>query len=82
MWANGCPLIPGTHMTLVATSYGLDTCWIGYLDVQKAGQILGLPENMACLYLLPIGYPAQEPKKKSTRKPLEEITFYNTWEAK
>lgn len=81
MWANGCPLIPGTHMTLVATSYGLDTCWIGYLDVQAAGQILGLPENLACLYLLPVGYPAED-SKRSTRRPLKELVFHNTWEAK
>jgi len=81
LWANGCPLIPGTHMTLVATCHGLDTCWIGYLDVLRASEILNLPDNMACLFLLPLGYAAEEPRQKS-RKPLDELVFNNTWEAK
>ncbi|KAF0194227.1 MAG: nitroreductase [Bacillota bacterium] len=82
MWANACPLIPGTHITLAATNHGLDTCWIGYLDVAKAGEILSLPSNMACFYLMPLGYAAVEPKKKSTRKPVEEVVFYDKWEAR
>lgn len=82
LWANGSPLIPGTHMTLVAKHHGLDTCWIGYLDVARAGEILNLPHNMACLFLLPIGYTAKEPKKKSSRKSIEEVVFYETWEVR
>lgn len=82
LWANSCPLIPGTHMTLAAASFGLDTCWVGYLDVARASEILNLPGDYACLYLLPIGYAAAEPETRTSRIPLAELTFYNTWEAK
>lgn len=80
LWANACPLIPGTHISLAAKSYGLDTCWIGYLDVARASDILNLPPSMACLFLMPLGYAAAEPKKKTSRKPLEETVFYDKWE--
>ena len=82
MWANACPLIPGTHITLAATNHGLDTCWVGYLDVAKASSLLNLPASMACLYLMPLGYRATEPKKKSSRKGIEEVVFYDKWEVK
>lgn len=82
LWANGSPLISGTHITLAATHHGLDTCWIGYLNVARAGEILNLPHNMACLFLLPLGYAAVEPKKKSSRKPIDEVVFYDRWEVK
>jgi len=82
LWANACPLIPGTHMTLVATSHGLDSCWIGYLDTTRASEALNLPKEYACLFLLPIGYRREEPKKRTSRKPLAELTFFNTWEVK
>lgn len=81
LWANGSPLIPGTHITLAAASHWLDTCWVGYLDVQKAGQVLNLPSDFACLFLMPLGYAAEEPKQTS-RKPLQELVFHNTWGVK
>ena len=81
LWENGCPLIPGEHIFLAAASYGLSACWIGYLDINKASEILNLPEDMACLFLMPIGYPMEEPEE-SHRKSLEEIVFYDGWSGK
>lgn len=81
LWTNGCALIPGAQMSLAATAHGLDTCWIGYLDVDRANEILKLPEEMACLFLLPVGYAAEEPKR-SSRKPHDEVVFHETWEGK
>jgi nitroreductase len=78
LFENATPLIPGEHIFLTAVSHGLSACFIGYLDVKKAGQVLGLPDHLVCLFLLPVGYPAEEPGEKS-RKSLEQITFYDRW---
>ncbi len=78
LFANASPLIPAEHMFLTAVSHGLSACFVGYLDTEKASQILKLPEQMICLFLLPIGYPKGviTPKEK---KSVDEISFRNTW---
>ncbi len=74
---NATGLIPGEHIQLAAAAHGIGTCWIGYLDIARAGEILGLPEDWRCYYIMPIGYPAEE--KRRPRKPLSEITFADHW---
>ena len=78
LFADGVPLIPGENMALVAESFGLSTRFIGYLDVREASRILRLPDNMACMYVMPVGYRANPPAHKKLR-PLEEITFTDRW---
>ena len=75
---NATPLIPTEHIFLAAVAHGLQACFVGYLDVDHAGRILGLPDHLVCLYLLPIGYPADDnvPPDKLI---IEEISFRNCW---
>ena len=79
LFRNSAPLIPAEHIFLTAVSHGLSACFIGYLDVDKASDILKLPEHLACLYLLPVGYADEEPIPKML-KPIEEMTFYDYYE--
>ncbi|MGE5654124.1 MAG: nitroreductase family protein [Bacillota bacterium] len=74
---NATPLIPGEHIQLAAAAYGIGTCWIGYLDIKQAGEVLGLPDDWRCYFIMPMGYPDEE--KRRPRKPLEEITFSDQW---
>lgn len=76
LFSNAAPLIPAEHMFLTAVSHGLSACFVGYLDVEEASRILQLPEDMACLFLLPVGYAEKEPGEKNL-KSLEEISFRN-----
>jgi nitroreductase/N-acetylglutamate synthase-like GNAT family acetyltransferase len=78
LFQNSVPLIPGAHIQLAAAAHGLGTCWIGHLDITKASNILGLPEDVRCYFLMPLGYPAEE--KRRPRKPLREITFADEWD--
>lgn len=75
---NDAPSIPGEHIFLTAVEKGLGACWVGFLDINKASDILNLPENYACLYLMPVGYPDEEPGPVE-RKSVSEITFLNTY---
>ena len=79
LFANGGPCLPGEHIFLTAVSHGLSACFIGYLDTEEASKILRLPEHISCLFLLPVGYAAEQinpPWKKS----IEAISFIETWE--
>ena len=78
LFADGVPLIPCENIAIVAESLGLSTRYIGYLDVEEASRILGLPDDMACLYVMPVGYRANPPKEKPLRT-LEEISFRDRW---
>jgi len=65
-----------TYIMLIAREFGLDTCWIGAFDEEKANKILGLPAGQRCVAMLPIGH-AAEPRRDRPRKPLREILTYH-----
>jgi len=77
-WNNSNPLIPGEHMLLAAENYGISGCWVGYLDIKKASEILNLPDDIVCLFLMPLGY-AAEKKESKEKKTLDELVFYDNW---
>lgn len=64
------------HMTLMATSLGLGTCWICNFNVNRCSEILKLPRNVEPVALLPVGYPNTDAPVKQ-RKSLSEIVHYN-----
>ncbi|MHA1835339.1 MAG: nitroreductase family protein [Candidatus Odinarchaeia archaeon] len=66
------------HMTLKAVEEGLGTCWIGAFYEDKVKEILGIPDDIRVVALLPLGYPDIEPKMPP-RKPLEEIVAFDKW---
>lgn len=66
------------HMTLKAVEEGLGTCWIGAFYEDRVKPILGIPEDVRVVVLLPLGYPSVEPGAPG-RKPLEEIVCYDGW---
>ena len=66
------------HLSLAAVEEGLGTCWIGAFDQQKVKDLLGIPEEICVVELMPLGYPADTPREKS-RKALDEICMRETW---
>ena len=66
------------HMTLQAVEEGLGTCWIGAFDEDRVKKILGIPEEVRVVSLLPLGYPADVSRPKS-RKSLDEIVIWEKW---
>lgn len=66
------------HMALAAAAEGLGTVHIGAFDFKKADDILKLPEDRTTIELIPLGYPAYQPRKVA-RKPLEDFVFKNTY---
>lgn len=66
------------HMTLKAVEEGLGTCWVGAFYEEQVKPVLGIPEDVRVVVLLPLGYSSVEPGG-SNRKPLEEIVCYDGW---
>lgn len=66
------------HLVLAAAAEGLGTVHVGYFDYESAGKILHLPPDRTTIELIPIGYPAHEPRPVP-RKPLEDFVFTNKY---
>jgi len=67
------------HIALQATELGLATCWIGSFYTEKVRTILGIPDDIAIIELMTVGYPADSPKQPS-RDPIEKIVCYDKWQ--
>ena len=59
---------------LAALASGLGTCWIHLFDPEKLHQLLRLPDTVAVVTLLALGYPAENPPPRP-RLPLESIIW-------
>jgi len=67
------------HMTLAAVASGLGTCWIGDFDESKVKEILGIPEKIRVVELMPLGYPVDPSAITKKRFPLNKTVKYEHW---
>ena len=51
-----------TTMMLAAEEDGIASCWLGAIDRDALSDLLKIPEKLSLLYLLALGFPAQESK--------------------
>lgn len=72
--------IAGTNMTLMATSLGIGSCWIGAFREEKLKELLHIPAELKIIALIALGY---EVGKASVppRLPLSSIAHYETYDA-
>jgi nitroreductase len=67
------------NMSLAAHSLGLGTVHTGLLDAAEAARILGLPENVVLVELLPLGLPDEQPAARP-RKEINEFVFLEKYQ--
>ena len=61
-------------MMLTAWSEGVGSNWVGFLGLTEVKTLLGIPDNLDALAIIPFGYPARPAGKgKKNRKPLSEV---------
>ena len=68
-----------THMMLMATSLGIDSCWLNFFDPDKAAEALNLPKNEKVVLMMDLGYAAEGTRPTPTHektKPIEELITY------
>ncbi|UCE61011.1 MAG: nitroreductase family protein [Phycisphaerales bacterium] len=65
------------HLSLAAVAEGLGTCWIGAFNEGKIKSLLGIPEKVKVVAMMPMGYPASDdlnaPLDPAQRKPVSEV---------
>jgi nitroreductase len=67
------------HIALQATELGLGTCWIGSFYPEKVRAVLGIPDDVAVVELMTLGYPADKcPEAK--RLQTDEIISREKWQ--
>ena len=73
-WAERDVMTAVEHMVLSAWELGYGTCWIGAFEQKDIKDVLGIPDEMTVINLLPIGVPDQKPEPRG-RKEFSEIFF-------
>jgi nitroreductase len=66
------------HICLQAAQLGLATCWIGSFYPDKVRPIVGIPQDVAIIELMALGYPSDK-QKEPKREPMEKIVCYENW---
>jgi nitroreductase len=67
------------HIMLAAVELELGTCWIGAFDEKKVKEILGIPEKIRVVSVMPIGYPVDPSIVEKKRLALNAIVKYEHW---
>jgi nitroreductase len=67
------------HVTLAAVASGLGTCWIGAFDETSVKDILGIPDHIRVVALMPIGYPSDPSMKAKHRLSYNTIVKHESW---
>jgi nitroreductase len=67
-------------MILAAWSQGVGSNWVGFNNLQNVNPVLGIPEDITILAIIPFGYPADSiGKGRKQRKPLGEVVHRERW---
>ena len=60
------------HICLAAAEQGLGTCWVCNFNREELFNQFEIPDYLEPVVIIPIGYPADEPKEKQ-RKSMDEL---------
>ncbi len=66
------------NMLLAAYALGYGTCWIGAFSEEEVRRILGIPEHIRPVALIPLGRPAEHPSPPP-RRPLSSVVHYERY---
>jgi nitroreductase len=67
-WVERDVMTAVEHMVLQSWELGYGTCWIGAFTQPETKELLGVPDEMNVICVLPIGVPDQEPEPRGRRE--------------
>jgi nitroreductase len=68
------------NMLLAAWGEGVGGNWVGFGKMEEVKQLLGIPEELDVVAVVPFGYPAKPVGQgKKSRKPLAEVAHRERW---
>ncbi|HUV05246.1 MAG TPA: nitroreductase family protein [Armatimonadota bacterium] len=65
--------IAAAYCQLAATALGLATVWIGAFDPDAVAAAIESPQHVTPIAILPVGYPAEEPRRTPRRPPTDLV---------
>jgi len=66
------------NLLLAACARGLGSCWIASFDPAKLRALLGMPEEVVPIVVVPLGYPAESPEAPQ-RPPVDRLIMRERW---
>ena len=67
-------------MVLTAWAQGVGSNWVGFENLKQVNPVLGVPDNIEIMAILPFGYPvANIGKGRKKRKPIGEVVHRERW---
>ncbi len=66
------------NILLAVHMLGLGAVWVGAFDEAEVMDILGIPDYARPMAIIPVGYPAERPKRRE-RYPIEYLTHWERW---
>ena len=76
-WTGDAAGFPSQNIMLAAYSLGLRTCAIGGFNRKAIRDLLEIPDEMAPLLLITVGYPDEKPEIRP-RRAMKEIAYHNS----
>ncbi|MCD2197941.1 nitroreductase family protein [Actinomycetospora endophytica] len=69
------------HLLLAARAYGIGgvLTTLHLIGEQEVNELLGLPDDVATMGLVPLGYPARGRWSVPRRQPVEEVVHWERW---
>ena len=72
------------NITLAAWDMGIGSCPITVQDFDLAAEVLGLPPDRQCQYIVALGWPANpeemtRPPRPGGRKPYDDVVHAERW---
>jgi nitroreductase len=70
------------HLMLAASDLGIGSGHSAVADQAQAKRVLGFPDGRFCVYLIPLGYPADRPLRPIShpdRRPFDEVVHWDAW---
>jgi nitroreductase len=79
--AYGSILPAAWSFLLALRSRGLGSTWttLHLLQEHEVAELLGIPADVTQVALFPVAYTVGDEFKPARRRPVEEITFWDTW---
>lgn len=68
-------------MILAAWSQGVGSNWVGFHGLNEINPLLGIPDDVEILAIVPFGYPVDPTSKgQKKRRPLSEVAHRERWD--
>jgi len=78
-------VVPGVwSLQMALRSRGIGSAWTTFhlVHEREVGEILGIPESVTQVALLPVAYYTGDSFSPAPRRPATEITYFNSWKGK